>query len=275
MGFELISVKDYVFTAGDLLLILGILVITKIVIALTRKLIFKKWKSKKADLGKRHSLFNILRYLLWVIAISIALESAGVNLTILIASSAALFIGIGFGLQEVFRDFTSGIILLFEGTLEVGDVVEVDGLIGRVIVINLRTTKIITRDQIVIIVPNHKFISDRVINWSHNYSDTRFSVDVGVAYGSDTNQVRKALIQCCEDMAEIKKDPPPFVRFSDFGDSSLDFQLFFWSERIFSIENIKSELRYRIDQTFREEGIQIPFPQRDLHIKSGSASKGL
>ena len=119
------------------------------------------------------------------------------------------------------------------------------------------------------IIPNHKFISERVINWSHNFNKTRFHVAVGVAYGSDTKLVKEALLECCRDMNEIFDQPKPFVRFTDFGESSLDFQLFFWSEYVFEIENIKSELRFRIDQKFREKGIEIPFPQRDLHIKSG------
>ena len=150
-----------------------------------------------------------------------------------------------------------------------GDIVEIqENIVGRVIEIGLRTSKIETRDNIIMVVPNSKFVTDIVINWSHIEKKTRFHVDVGVAYGSDVEKVTKALLKCAEDQKNISPSPKPFVRFNDFGNSSLDFQLFFWTTDTFNVESIKSEIRYKIDAAFRKNDIQIPFPQRDIHIKS-------
>jgi small-conductance mechanosensitive channel len=195
------------------------------------------------------------------------LDTLGIRLTLLLAGSAALLVGIGLGLQQVFKDIVSGFFLLFEGNLKVGDVVELEGDVGIVKEIGFRTTKIENRDNIILIIPNSKFIGENVINWSHIEQKTRFSVDVGVAYGSDVELVKKVLLECARDHQEVTEYPKPFVRFDDFGNSSLDFQLFFWTDNAFRVENIKSDLRFAIDKKFRENKITIPFPQRDVHIK--------
>ena len=211
-----------------------------------------------------------MKYFIWVIVIGLALETIGIHYNLLIASSAALLVGIGFGLQQIFNDYISGIIILFEGNLKVNDVVQMeDGTIGMVKEIHLRTSKIETRDDYTIIVPNHKLISDNIINWSHMESRTRFHVSVGVAYGSDTKLVKEVLLDCAHDHPDIVTHPEPFVRFTDFGNSSLDFQLFFWTLKTFRVENIKSSMRFKIDEEFRKNNIRIPFPQRDVHILKG------
>ena len=175
----------------------------------------------------------------------------------------------GFGLQEAFRDFISGIILLFEGDVLIGDVVEMDnGIVAVVKKINLRTSKIRTRDGIVLIVPNSQLINERVINWSNSNKLTRFHVTVGVAYGSDVALVKQLLIDAAKELETISKHTVPFVRFVDFGNSSLDFEIHFWTEEVWRIEDAKSNLRFTIDQKFRENGVTIPFPQRDLHLKT-------
>lgn len=141
-------------------------------------------------------------------------------------------------------------------------------MVGRVKDIGVRTTKVVERDNIILIIPNSKFTSDNVINWSHMDQKSRFNVAVGVAYGSDVRLVEKVLLECANECNEVVKNPHPFVRFEDFGDSSLDFKLFFWSSNSFFVEQTKSKLRFAIDQKFRENGVTIPFPQRDLHIMS-------
>jgi small-conductance mechanosensitive channel len=164
--------------------------------------------------------------------------------------------------------------ILFEGSLKVGDVVEIQaGIVGKVVEIGLRTSKIETRDNIVMVIPNSKFVTDIVINWSHMEKKTRFHVDVGVAYGSDVDKVTRILLECAQNQEKISASPKPFVRFNDFGDSSLDFQLFFWTTETFRVEFIKSEIRYKIDAAFRAQGVHIPFPQRDVHIKSQPPGK--
>ena len=141
-----------------------------------------------------------------------------------------------------------------------------DDEIGKVKEINFRTTKIETRDNIILVIPNSTFIDHKVINWSHIQKRTRFNVQVGVAYGSDVRLVERLLLECAYANTDVSKMPKPFVRFNDFGDSSLDFQLYFWTDKAFVVENIKSDLRFAIDKIFRENKVQIPFPQRDVHI---------
>ena len=195
------------------------------------------------------------------------LESLGVEISILLASIAALLVGVGLGIQQLFNDLASGIILLIERKLRIDDVIQLeDGEVGKVTNIGLRTSEIKTRDDIIMIIPNSKFVNDKIINWSHIDQNTRFHVNVGVAYGSDVNIVTECLLKCAHEHSEVSKSPEPFVRFEDFGDSSLDFQLFFWVEKSFIVERIKSDIRYLIYKAFDDHKIQIPFPQRDLHI---------
>ena len=194
------------------------------------------------------------------------MESVGLKLNILIASSAALLVGLGLGLQQVFSDYVSGILILFEGNLKVKDVVQLKDIIGEVTQIGLRTSKIETRDNYIIIVPNHKFTNDEIVNWSHIETKTRFHVNVGVAYGSEVRLVEKVLLDCAKTNKDISNTPAPFVRFDDFGNSSLDFQLYFFTRKSFRVENIKSDMRFLIDEKFRENNIRIPFPQMDIHV---------
>ena len=270
---SLIETKDFDITVYEILVILLILIATLFIIRIIRKVFRIRERKKEFDPGRSHAIQQILKYLLWIAAILISLETAGIKLTLLLAGSAALLVGLGLGLQQIFQDIMSGVAILFEGTLKVGDVVEIsDDIVGRVVEIGLRTSKIETRDNIIMIIPNSKFVTDIVINWSHMEKKTRFHVDVGVAYGSDVEKVTRVLLQCADEQQNISASPKPFVRFTDFGNSSLDFQLYFWSTETFIVEFIKSDLRYKIDAAFRKNGIHIPFPQRDLHIKSNPST---
>lgn len=217
--------------------------------------------------GRRLSVYKLVQYVFWVIALLLGLESVGFKITVLLAGSAALLVGIGLGLQEVFKDFVSGVILLFDGTIRVSDVIEIDGTVGRVREIRLRASEVETRDGIIMIVPNSRFITGNVVNWTHNQKLTRFNVVVGVAYGSDLELVRDTLVECAMQHEEVMKNPKPSVFFSDFADSQLTFTLLFYSRSVFRIEFVKSELRFAIDKAFREKGITIPFPQRDVHMR--------
>lgn len=257
----------------NILMLITIFFVTKWVIRLVRLLLERKMVARDMSKGSLNSLLQLIKYLVYVIAIGIGLESMGIKLSFLLASSAALLVGIGLGLQQVFYDLVSGIILLFEGTIQVGDVVDLKNVVGRVTEIGLRTSKIKTREDVYVIVPNSKFISGDVVNWSHIDTSTRFDITVGVAYGSDVQKVRKCLLEAASTHEKVDKEPAPFVRFDDFGDSALIFQVFFWTKETFLVENVKSDLRFKIDQAFRDNGITIPFPQRDLHLRSGSFIK--
>lgn len=272
LEFNLLEIGKHNISIYDVVVVAFILLIIRFLVKVLERFVARQIKGKKwITEGKQHAIIQIGKYLIYVIGIAIALKSIGIDITVLIIGSSALFVGLGFGLQEAFRDFVSGIILLFEGDVMIGDVIELDnGIVGIVKRINLRTSKVRTRDGIVMIVPNSQLINDRVINWSNSNKLTRFNVEVGVAYGSDVQLVKKILLECIEEHEgdNISRRVKPLVRFEDFGDSSLDFKIFFWSERVWRIEQIRSDLRFAIDKKFRENGVTIPFPQRDLHFKS-------
>ena len=235
---------------------------------LTQIVLYSYYKRNEINRGSQFAINQLLKYLLYVIASLMALEMVGVKLTVVWGSAAALLVGVGLGLQQTFNDLISGIIILFERSVEVGDVVEIDGLIGRVKKIGIRTSLIETRRHISVIVPNSKLITDNVINWSHNDNTARFQVAVGVAYGSDTFLVKRLLIEAAKQNKYVLKYPPPFVRFVNFGSSSLDFELHFFTQEFMRTEDVKSELRFEIDRIFRENGVTIPFPQQDVWFKN-------
>ncbi|MEQ8910534.1 MAG: mechanosensitive ion channel [Vicingaceae bacterium] len=274
LEFELLEFKDYTLSIYNLVVIVLILLLIRLVVKALERLVRRKSETKSwVTEGKQHAVIQIGKYIIYIIGITIALKSVGIDITVLIIGSSALFVGLGFGLQEAFRDFVSGMILLFEGDVMIGDVVEMDnGMVATVKRINLRTSKVRTREGIVVIVPNSQLVNDRVINWSNSNRLTRFEVEVGVAYGSDVRLVEKLLLECGEEEEVISNRIKPFVRFEDFGDSSLDFKLLFWTDQVWRIESTKSRLRFAIDQKFRENNVHIPFPQRDIHFRSSNVS---
>src|SRR6056297_821310 len=254
LGYTLVNTEKITITVYDLLMAVIIITITWLVLWFIKR-VFKRTIFRKAiDPAKGHTVYQLIKYLLWVIALVLVLNILGVRITLLLAGSAALLVGIGLGVQQVFKDIVSGLFLLFEGHLKIGDVVELEGEVGIVKNIGFRTTKIENRDNIIMIIPNSRFIGENVINWSHIEQKTRFSVDVGVAYGSDVELVKKVLLDCANDHQEVTDYPKPFVRFLDFGNSSLDFQLYFWTDNAFRVENIKSDLRFAINNIFKKNG---------------------
>lgn len=263
------SDNTYRFTLSNIVTAVLIILSARLVNwILIQIVLFGYYKRKRIDIGAQFAINQLLKYFLYVIAILIALESLGVQLTVLWGGAAALLVGIGLGLQQIFNDFISGILLLFERTVEVGHVVEIDSLIGSVKKIGIRTSLVETRDNITVIVPNSILTSNNVINWSHYDNKARFQVSVGVAYGSDTQLVKKILLEVASENGYVIKYPSPFVRFIEFGDSSLNFELHFWSHEFIQIEDVKSDLRFEIDRLFRKNSIEIPFPQRDIWIRN-------
>lgn len=267
-NLEIFETGRLVITLYNLLLAL-VVVIATIFLLKGIKRIFRNLTTRKVmGAGTTYSIYRMIKYTIWAIVIILLIDSFGFNVSILIASAAALLFGVGLGLQKLFNDVASGIIMLIERSVKINDVVELESqMIGRVVAIGLRTSKIQTRDNIITIVPNSNLVNDKVVNWSHIERKTRFFVDVSVRYGSDVELVTSVLLECAREHPLILNMPGPFVRFTDFADSSLDFQLFFWTNESFVVENTKSDLRYRIDKAFRENGIEIPFPQRDLYLK--------
>ncbi len=250
-----------------------ILLITRLILwVLTEIVLYPYYKQKEINVGSQYAINRLLTYFVLLIAVIGTLQYVGINLTVLLGGAAALLVGIGLGLQQTFNDLICGIILLSERTVEVGDIVDMNGLVGTVKKIGIRTSLVETRDNVSVIVPNSKLVADNVINWSHFDSKARFRVGVGVAYGSDTALVKEILLAAAEDHTRIVRRPKPFVRFVNFGDSSLDFEILFWTRDLLGIEDVKSDLRFAIDQAFRKSGVSIPFPQRDIWIKQAPPS---
>ena len=214
--------------------------------------------------GRRYTIIQISKYLIYTVAFVIALETIGVKITAILAASTALFVGLGLGLQDAFKDLASGVIILMERTLSVGDIIQMGEQIGKVESVGLRTTSVRTRDDILVIMPNHKMTNETVVNLTHSEETTRFSVKVGVAYGTDTTVVKEILHQIAMDHPEADPMHDPQVILKDFGDNALMFELFFYTRNLFFVEKIKSEIRFEIDRRFRESQITIPFPQRTV-----------
>ncbi|MAM19447.1 MAG: mechanosensitive ion channel protein MscS, partial [Gramella sp.] len=259
IGGETINIS-----VGMIVLVILAFVVTSVVLRLIRSFITSKLLEE--DKLKFISVFKFIKYFVYLAVILITLSSAGIDVTILLTASAALFVGIGLALQELFQDVIGGVFIILDKSLLVGDIIEMEGRVARVFEIKLRTTRALTRDDKVMIIPNHKFISDTVFNYTQNHKTTRESVRVGVAYGSDVERVREVLLECAREQKNILKKPEPFVLFEDFGDSALLFGLHFYVSDSFVDPKTKSEIRFRIDQKFRLNNITIPFPQRDVHL---------
>ena len=267
---SLFSIQSVQITIGKILQVLFIAYTVHTAIMVLEVFFDRRIYRTGIDAGKGHTVFLIVKYFAWVIAITVIIGSLGISVTVLLAGSAALFVGLGFGVQPLFNDFVSGLMILFEGTIRVNDVVELEnGIVGKVQEIGLRTSKVLNRDSIIIIIPNNIFVGKNVINWTYNEHKTRFKVNVGVAYGSDVRLVEKLLIESALEHEKVHKQPEPIVHFTDFGESSLNFSVFFWIEESFWVEKIRSDIRFAINDKFAANNIDIPFPQRDLHIRSG------
>jgi small-conductance mechanosensitive channel len=232
-------------------------------------LVHKVLAKSALDLGTRTAIGTITRYTIILIGLMIILQSVGIDLSTLTVLAGALGVGIGFGLQNVTNNFVSGIIILFERPIKVGDRIEVESIAGDVVKISMRATTVITNDNISVIIPNSEFISSKVINWSHNDRNVRFNIPVGVSYKEDPQKVKEILLSVANDNDSVLKKPVPDVIFDEFGDSSINFYLRVWTTTLIQAPKIlKSQLYFEIFKRFRENGIQIPFPQRDLHIKN-------
>jgi small-conductance mechanosensitive channel len=268
LEFELIRVGEYKIRVYTLATILIIFLITKLILVLIKKTLFRKRKINEFDKGNAYALFQIIRYVIWVIAIGLVLETIGIKVTVLIAGSAALLVGLGLGLQQTFNDVLSGIILLSEKSIKIDDILEIDGDIVKIQSIGLRTSKGLNTDDISIIIPNSLITTNKVINWSHQTKKARFRIDVGVAYGSDVDLVKKTLEDSAFEHPDTSDRELTEARLVNFGNSSLDFQVLFFSKNIFRINKVKSDIRRIINKKFTENNISIPFPQMDLNLKS-------
>lgn len=253
-----------------LLLILAFFVIRFLLIFFTTFVLKRIYNRSKVDIGSQFAINRLLTYFVYVIGTLLVIQGLGFNLVAIWTGAAALLVGIGIGLQQTFNDLICGIIILFERSVKVGDVVEMTGhQVGTIRKIGTRTSILETRDDIMIFVPNSKLIGENVTNWSQVERTARFHVEVGVAYHMDPDLVRKVLLEVAVEHPKVLKSPRPSVRLLNFGDSSLDFDLLFWSRDLLRIEDTKSDLRFAINAAFRKAEIEIPFPQRQLWLPPG------
>jgi small-conductance mechanosensitive channel len=264
LNFKIIDGKDIDITIGTITLLVVVLITTGLILKAIR--IFLTRKLPKEEKNKFISFFQFIRYIVFIFAFIFALDVSGVDMSVLLTASAALLVGLGFALQQLFQDIISGILIIIDQSLHVGDIVEVDGRVGKVLEIKLRTTRVVTRNNRVMVIPNHKFMLDTLFNWTQNSFTNREQVNVGVAYGSDVQIVKKILLECAEETPEVVKEPKPIVLFEDFADSSLNFSLYFYVDNGMNSPGIQSDLRFRIDAAFRANNVSIPFPQRDIHV---------
>ena len=271
MNYSLFNLGESKLTIG-LIITLSISFVALFVVTewIRRFMVHKVLKRYHIDVGTKQSIGTMIKYLLILAGIFSILQTNGIDLSAFGILAGALGVGIGFGLQNITNNFISGLIILFEQPIKVGDRIEVGDVTGDVIKISARSTMIVTNDNITIIVPNSQFIDSQVINWSHNERKIRFNFPVGVSYKENPEKVREILLDVANSNKGVLTTPEPDVLFEDYGDSSINFNLRVWTtEYINRPKILKSQLYYEIFRRFGEEGIEIPFPQRDLHLRSG------
>lgn len=269
LSYQLFHIGDYPLAVGAVVLAIIVFVATKyFAIAISRFILKPFFRRREVDVGRSYAISQIVVYIIYVTGVFTAFSLIGIQLSVLWAGAAALLVGVGLGLQQTFNDFFSGLLLLIEGPVEVGNVVEVDGFIGRVVEIGLRTSKVRSRDDIMIIVPNSHMVNHNIVNWTHHHSPLRFHIDVGVAYGSDVDLVSRVLEKAANEHPAVLERPVPRIMFTNFGNSSLDFRLHFYSQEPWRIEFVKSDIRFTIYRMFAANGIQIPFPQTDVWLRT-------
>lgn len=268
LKIPLITIGKNEITVWTVIVLVLLFVTLHLLSTRMQRLVTNKLMAKsRYDLGVRVATGSIVRYAILTIGLVVILQIVGVDLSTLTILLGALGVGIGFGLQTVTNNFVSGLIILFERPVKVGDRVEVGGIAGNVVRISIRATEIITNDNISIIVPNSEFIANTVINWSHGDHIVRFNYEIGVAYGEDPEVIRETLLEIALANDGVIKDREPDVLFKEFGDSSVNFTLRVWTQDYADLpEVLRSQLNFEIARRFKEKGIRIPYPQRDVHL---------
>jgi potassium-dependent mechanosensitive channel len=268
------------FTLSTFVQGLAVLLIAVFVSRWLRALFERRMADKtRIDPGIRYTVMRLIHYFIITVGLLFALQIAfALDLTSIAVVFTALSVGIGFGLQFIAGDLAAGFILLFERPVRVGDFITVSGpdstlIEGRVQSINLRTTLVVTNDNIAAIVPNSKLVNQNLINWSYSGKRSRISIPVGVSYDSDVDLVTETLLRAAEDVQFVLEEPKPTVQFLEFADWSLNFRLLVWTDRPRRYPVIRSEINYRIRKLFLEEGIEIPFPQSEFRVRRGSTIK--
>lgn len=261
LEYQLFQIGDFTLTVFKVLGVVLVWCMGWLVLRAMRRFIRRNKRLLEiSDAGRRHSLYLIVRYIVWLLGLLAVCEVLGLRVSVLLAGSAAFLVGIGLGLQQIFRDIASGVFLLFEGSIEIDDLLVLDGTVARVMQINLRTSKLVTRDGQILIVPNHRFITEKVVSLTHEDElPTRFTVQVPVHYENDAALVSNLMLQVAENHADVLGDKtkyPPCVRLMEIGKGEMTFELLFWTQRKFEVDNVRSDLRMALRNTFERHRIR-------------------
>lgn len=271
LTYNLFNIQDNPISLSTILIFL-LIIAGSIAVSKYLRILFRSRFAERFEGGLDFTIQRLMHYTILVIGFFLAVEVIGFDLSSLAIVAGFLSVGIGFGLQNIASNFISGLILLFERPIKVGDMVTVGEDVGTIKSINLRATEVQTLDNIDIIIPNSAFVEQNVTNWSHGEERIRIRCPFGVAYGSDTDHVESVALEVANNHPDILEDPEPAVFFQSFGDSSLNFELLFWVDTPRKRGKILSKINFELDRAFREAEIEMPFPQRDLHIRSNEAS---
>jgi small-conductance mechanosensitive channel len=269
-----IEMGSFELSFRSILLFFSVIAAAQVVIWTVRFLLRKFLRNSNFEEGTRFMVMRLVRTVVYFLVIVVALDTAGIDLTVFWASSAALLVGVGIGLQNFFNDVVSGFVLLFEGGVRVGDELEIDGQMVRVERIDLRSTRVITRFGNLIVIPNGLISGQTVRNFTQGENATLIQLDVGVAYGSNVERVKAILLEAANAEDDVVKKSETAVLFNNFAESSLQFTVYFWIEKPFLRKLISSNIRFRIDEQFRANGITIPYPQRDVHLHQAPVEAG-
>ena len=262
LEYHIFALGQYSLTVYQLISSAVIVLVGLGIVRVFKSLIYK---SEKIDVGKKFAFAQILKYIIIVFTAILAFRTLGVDVSPLLLGGSVILVGIGLGLQNLFLDFISGVIILLDRSIKVDDVVEIENVVGKVQQINIRTSTILTRDNKSMIIPNSILTKNKIVNMSYDDDVANFGISIGVGYDSDVDLVMKLMLEAAKEHPEVFQEKPAVARLSNFGDSSLDFSLFFNSRYLFKAEAIKSDLRLSILNKFRENNIYIPFPIRTLY----------
>lgn len=263
-----IHIGNISFPAKSIFILVFVFLLTRFLLRLLRKLVLKGLSNEKRI--KFQSVFTFFNYFMYLVVILITFDTIGIEITTIFAASAALLVGVGLALQTFIQDIISGIFIIADQAVHVGDIIEVEGKVGRVEDITLRTTRAITIDNKVLVIPNHKFMTTILYNWTENGILTREQIQVGVEYNCDPKAVRKLLTEVALQHPKVLKKPEPTVLLSEFGDNALIMTLYFTLNNSFNANAIKSDLRYSVFEALKENNISIPFPQRTVWLSQNS-----
>jgi small-conductance mechanosensitive channel len=269
-----VQLGAYSLSVLDGLVMVSVLIVTQLLLWVLIRLVNRWMKKREVELGKRFTIKRLIRTLVYIIGAVVALQTIGIDLSILLTGSAALLVGVGIGLQGFFNDVVSGFVMLFEGGLRVGDTMQVEGDVARVERIDLRSTRVVNRRGELLVLPNGQVLGQTVKNLSQGQEHTRVDITVTVQYGSDVRRVQALLVQAATGVEGVAQDQEIRVLLREFGDNGLRFELRFWTADAWLREVTASEVRYAVEKALRESGVVIPYPQHVLHWASPPTSEG-